>query len=273
MLTGALFICFASNAETVTYVHTDALGTPVAETDESGNVLWREHYTPFGAKLENSEASQANRVGYTGHQFDNDTGLVYMQARYYDPVIGRFYSNDPAGFSNVHNFNRYTYANNNPYRYTDPDGKNSMDMRLDLRVERLGSGEITKSEYKAENSAEAAGGLAAVTLLVPGPEDVVIGAAVAKLSRGAESAVSAVKLEKQLASQSQVSQLANGGGTVISQPAKQANRIASQTGANASDIQKVSSNAHVAKDGQTIQTHSFREASTNKLIEPKTMID
>jgi uncharacterized protein RhaS with RHS repeats len=48
-----------------------------------------------------------------------------MQARYYDPVIGRFYSNDPVGFNNVHNFNRYAYANNNPYKYTDPDGKAS----------------------------------------------------------------------------------------------------------------------------------------------------
>jgi hypothetical protein len=49
-----------------------------------------------------------------------------MQARYYDPVIGRFYSNDPAGFSNVHNFNRYAYANNNPYKYIDPDGQNAL---------------------------------------------------------------------------------------------------------------------------------------------------
>ncbi|WP_048688954.1 RHS repeat-associated core domain-containing protein [Catenovulum maritimum] len=49
-----------------------------------------------------------------------------MQARYYDPVIGRFYSNDPVGFTNaspVHSFSRYTYANNNPYKYTDPDGE------------------------------------------------------------------------------------------------------------------------------------------------------
>ncbi len=45
-----------------------------------------------------------------------------MQARYYDPVIGRFYSNDPVGFKGVHTFNRYAYANNNPYKYTDPDG-------------------------------------------------------------------------------------------------------------------------------------------------------
>ncbi|QHJ09973.1 hypothetical protein FX988_00182 [Paraglaciecola mesophila] len=53
-----------------------------------------------------------------------------MQARYYDPVIGRFYSNDPVdamghmGCGNpVHGFGRYTYANNNPYKYEDPDGK------------------------------------------------------------------------------------------------------------------------------------------------------
>ena len=55
---------------------------------------------------------------------------MYMQARYYDPVIGRFYSNDPvdamghnARGNPVHVFGRYTYANNNPYKYTDPDGQ------------------------------------------------------------------------------------------------------------------------------------------------------
>lgn len=49
-----------------------------------------------------------------------------MQQRYYDPVIGRFYSNDPVGFtaSNPMMFNRYAYANNNPYKFTDPNGEN-----------------------------------------------------------------------------------------------------------------------------------------------------
>jgi hypothetical protein len=48
---------------------------------------------------------------------------MYMQARYYDPVIGWFYSNDPVRFRDVHSFNRYAYANNNPYKYTDPTGE------------------------------------------------------------------------------------------------------------------------------------------------------
>jgi RHS repeat-associated protein len=64
-------------------------------------------------------------VGYTGHQWDNDTGLNYMQARYYDPLLARFYSNDPLGFRDVHSFNRYAYANNNPYKYIDPDGQSA----------------------------------------------------------------------------------------------------------------------------------------------------
>jgi hypothetical protein len=49
-----------------------------------------------------------------------------MQARYYDPVIGRFYSNDPVGYTSqnpVMSFNRYLYVNNNPYKYTDPNGE------------------------------------------------------------------------------------------------------------------------------------------------------
>ena len=53
-----------------------------------------------------------------------------MQARYYDPVIGRFYSNDPVDSlghmqrgNPIHGFGRYTYANNNPYKYVDPDGE------------------------------------------------------------------------------------------------------------------------------------------------------
>jgi hypothetical protein len=49
-----------------------------------------------------------------------------MQARYYDPVIGRFYGNDPVGYTAknpVMSFNRYLYVNNNPYKYTDPDGE------------------------------------------------------------------------------------------------------------------------------------------------------
>jgi len=113
-----------ARAETVTYFATDHLGSPVAVMDSSGSVIWRESYTPYGEKRENPSGGD-NDTGYTGHQFDAVTDLTYMQARYYDPVVGRFMAVDPVGFRavNPRSFNRYGYANYNPYRYVDPDGQ------------------------------------------------------------------------------------------------------------------------------------------------------
>ncbi len=117
---------FAARAvETVTYYHLDALGSPVAATDASGNVVWREAYRPYGARI-NMEPAAANQSRwYTGHPHDEDSGLTYAGARYYDPVVGRFMGVDPVGVGegNVHSFNRYAYGNNNPYAYVDPDGR------------------------------------------------------------------------------------------------------------------------------------------------------
>lgn len=93
-----------------------------------------------------------------------------------------------------------------------------------------------------------------------------------KPNYGANSAVNRVRLEKQLASQEQVSQLTNGRGVVISQPAKQADRIATQNSRNSTNIQKVSSEARVTTDGQKIETHAYRDATDNKLFETKTII-
>jgi len=96
----------------------------VAATDDNGNVLWREMYTPFGSKLENPTANRDNE-GYTGHIDDSGTGLTYMQARFYDPAIGRFLSNDPVGFmeGGPAYFNRYAYTANDPMNYVDPTGE------------------------------------------------------------------------------------------------------------------------------------------------------
>ena len=109
-------------AGTVTYVYTDAQGTPLAKADASGNVIATFDYAPYGAQALGTPPSGP---GYTGHVNDPDTGLVYMQARYYDPVVGRFLSVDPVKVSpgNAFDFNRYAYANNNPNVYVDLDGR------------------------------------------------------------------------------------------------------------------------------------------------------
>jgi len=119
----ASFLSFNTQAQAVTeYIHTDALGSPVAVTDASGNIVEREVYEPYGSPITRPPSDQP---GFTGHVADSLTGLTYMQQRYYDPQIGRFLSVDPvtAHSNPVGAFNRYWYANNNPYRFTDPDGR------------------------------------------------------------------------------------------------------------------------------------------------------
>lgn len=59
-----------------------------------------------------------------------------MGARWYDPVGGRFYATDPVAFTerNPHSFSRYAYANNNPYRYVDPDGNSPLAVGIGIGV-------------------------------------------------------------------------------------------------------------------------------------------
>jgi len=112
-----------AQTDTVTYVYTDPQGTPLVEADASGNVVARYDYTPYGNAV-TSLGSLSDGPGYTGHVNDPETGLVYMQARYYQPT-GRFLSPDPVepAAGNVYSFNRYAYANNNPIRNIDPTGE------------------------------------------------------------------------------------------------------------------------------------------------------
>ena len=117
-----LFVCRPAIAQSVEYIHTDALGTPVAVTDADRNVLETSEYEPFG-KLLNRPLT--DEPGYTGHVSDAATGMSYMEQRYYDPAIGRFLSVDPiaADGNSGAKFNRYAYVNNNPYKFVDPDGR------------------------------------------------------------------------------------------------------------------------------------------------------
>ena len=109
---------------TYTHIHTDHLGSPIMATDEAGEVLWRKNYQPFGEEEEKKDFQES--MGYAGHMVEQDSGLVYMQGRWYHPGMGRFLAPDPVKYTDenpVMSFNRYAYANNNPYKYNDPDGE------------------------------------------------------------------------------------------------------------------------------------------------------
>ena len=114
-----------SDGTDITWLHHDHLGSPVAASDLNGAEKWREVYLPYGDKWM-SAAANDNDMSFTGHIADAATGLTYMQARYYDPLIGRFLSNDPMGFADMSGspayMNRYAYVANDPINATDPTG-------------------------------------------------------------------------------------------------------------------------------------------------------
>ncbi|WP_440841486.1 RHS repeat domain-containing protein [Pseudoxanthomonas sp. 22568] len=135
-LAGSLLATREKNTTTGAVVslfqHTDALGTPIAVTDAAKGVLQRSEYEPYG-QLVNRPLTDG--PGFTGHVQDAATGLTYMQQRYYDPVIGRFLSVDPVTAydkGDARFFTRYAYAFNNPYRFTDPDGRQAFGHETDV---------------------------------------------------------------------------------------------------------------------------------------------
>jgi len=125
-----LLVCVATVARAGAhhYYYTDPQGTVLAKADSSGTIVATYDYAPYGTAVA-SMSPAPNGPGYTGHVNDPESELVYMQARYYDPGMGRFVSVDPVGPSpgGFFHFNRYDYANNNPIANVDPDGLSSTD--------------------------------------------------------------------------------------------------------------------------------------------------
>jgi len=106
----------------------DNLGSTNVIINGLGEVEQRLAFDPWGMRTAIPGFSDAvngvtNR-GYTGHEMDDEVGLVNMNARIYDPVLGRFLSADgvlPDPYD-LQAFNRYSYVGNNPLKYTDPTG-------------------------------------------------------------------------------------------------------------------------------------------------------
>ncbi len=144
---------------TVTYSHTDALGSPVAQSNAAGAILNRTRYEPYGYIV----AGTPRTIGFTGHVNDNDTGLVYMQQRYYDAFAGRFLSVDPVttDANTAAGFNRHAYASNSPYKYIDPDGREAACITIGTQC---GLGSVSPAEAWAR--------ISTVADFVPGISDI-----------------------------------------------------------------------------------------------------
>ncbi len=102
----------------VNYFLTDHLGSTNGLSDNSGALTASTFYDSFGNP---TNSSFPTRYQFTGREFDNLTGLHYYRARFYDPNLGRFTSEDPIGFGGG-DINLYAYVRNQPLWFRDPRG-------------------------------------------------------------------------------------------------------------------------------------------------------
>ncbi|KAF0128606.1 MAG: RHS repeat-associated core domain protein, partial [Bacteroidetes bacterium] len=118
-------------SQSMYYVHKDYLGSLTAISDATGNLIESLSYDPWGRRRNASNWNDFNVSstmfdrGFTGHEHLPQFGLINMNGRVYDPFLARFLSPDPfvQAPDYSQNFNRYSYAFNNPLKYTDPDGE------------------------------------------------------------------------------------------------------------------------------------------------------
>jgi RHS repeat-associated protein len=137
---GMVFALFVSRTGTLggqpatatRYFHHDHLGSTAAISDETGQVIERLAYDPWGKRryvdgtqdvLDSIVGWNTDR-GYTMHEHLDEMGIIHMNGRVYDPLIGRFMSADPfiQAPGNLQSYNRYAYVMNNPLAFTDPSG-------------------------------------------------------------------------------------------------------------------------------------------------------
>lgn len=98
-------------------------GDVVMMVDEDGNVVNSYSYDPWGKITEQTETVE-NSIKYAGEYYDDETGFIYLRARYYDPGVRRFIQEDPARDK----WNWYSYCEGNPIKYIDPSGEVAIEL-------------------------------------------------------------------------------------------------------------------------------------------------
>ena len=115
------------------YYHSNHLGSVNVVTNGQGKVVERREYTPYGEPMGWTGPNSGPRellMTFNGHRFDDDSGLYYFGARYYDAELGRFLTADTkvAEPMDPKTLNRYAFAKGNPIRFIDPTGHAAFDV-------------------------------------------------------------------------------------------------------------------------------------------------
>ncbi|TPI72107.1 RHS repeat-associated core domain-containing protein, partial [Mesorhizobium sp. B2-8-9] len=134
------------------FLHRDHLASVRMVTDSSGAIAEATSYATYGERLNSGFQTQKS---YIGERFDPETGLLYLNARYMDPVLGRFISPDDWDpTKDGVGTNRYAYAQNDPVNKSDPNGHSlsPRDSDADAPTAQLGGGGNQTSPANGQNA-------------------------------------------------------------------------------------------------------------------------
>ncbi|SEQ59156.1 RHS repeat-associated core domain-containing protein [Treponema bryantii] len=121
-----------NNSENIYYHHINHLGTTQVITDENGSIVWEAEFEAFGSTL-SKNGTKMFTVSYTGKLYDEDIGMYYFNARWYDSDLGRFITQDPIRDG----LNWWNYCNGNPLLYVDYYGLENIDFRIPFEMHNL----------------------------------------------------------------------------------------------------------------------------------------
>ncbi|MCU7712677.1 DNRLRE domain-containing protein [Priestia sp. JV24] len=139
------------------YYHYNSHGDVIALTDETGKIVVKYTYDAWGNStkyLTPGENDPNSPFTYAGYMQDEETGMYYLIARYYQPNQGVFLSKDPQPGENDNPIsqNGYTYTNNNPVMYSDPDGNNPAIIAVCMAIVRFAGPLLRKYGWGAARS-------------------------------------------------------------------------------------------------------------------------
>jgi RHS repeat-associated protein len=146
------------------FYHTDHVGSTNFVTDANGRLYQHVEYFPFGETwIDESTNIQRTPYRFTAKEFDEETGLYYYGARYYDPQIDVFASPDPLAIVKPENLRGrsqtlsvYTYVGNNPLRFVDRAGLEEEDAGQSSRTEASSEPDIAAPAQPSESGPQAA---------------------------------------------------------------------------------------------------------------------
>jgi RHS repeat-associated protein len=132
--TMALITKVGTGNPTIQYAYADYLGSILTVTNSTGSVSAEQNFDAWGRMRNPTTWAYPTATsplpsylslyrGYTGHEQLKEFGLINMNGRMYDPVLGRMLSVDNYTHNGTQGYNRYAYAMNNPLKYTDPSGE------------------------------------------------------------------------------------------------------------------------------------------------------